>query len=119
MRATVVLLAALFGFVPGGAASARCVTPELRMIDRPALEWGGRYERWGDHRPVIVLNVAPDHNAHGLDWTLRHELGHAQADRLGLAPSERYADNVADGRIPLTCPTSATMRSYTRAPTRA
>lgn len=90
--------------VSAARAEAPCPTPPtLHFVDDPSVSWGGRYERWGDGRPTIVLNVAPGLNAHGLDWTLRHELGHAQADRLGLPASERYADRVADGKIALTC----------------
>lgn len=81
--------------------------PNLRVVNRPEVEWGGRYMRWDDERPTIVLNVAPGRNAHGLAWTLRHELGHAQADRLGLPASERYANDVADGRVALVWPTVA------------
>lgn len=100
------LLVALAIPAPASAAP-RCdaMRPRLVIINEPDTEWGGNYSRWGNERPTITLNVAPLHNAHGLAWTLRHELGHAQADHFGLKNTERYANAVADGEIPLTCPT--------------
>lgn len=90
---------------PAPPAVCTAVPPRLVIVNQPKTEWGGNYARWGNDRPTITLNVAPDHNAHGLPWTLRHELGHAQADHFGLPNTEDYADAVADGKIPLTCPT--------------
>lgn len=90
--------------VPAAPTLSACgPAPEVRYINDPNIEWGGHYSRWGSQRPTIEINVAPDHNAHGLDWTLRHEMGHWQADMLGLANTEAYADAVADGSIARVC----------------
>lgn len=80
--------------------------PVLVVVNDPGVEWGGRYERTGNERPVVVLNTAPGHNAHGLVWTYYHELGHAQADATGVyRDNEDYANAVANGLVPLHWPT--------------
>lgn len=108
--ATLMVLAlTLVGFAAQPSATRptthpRREVPVLRVAYDPSSDLGGRYMRDGSHRPVVWLNTAPGKNAHGLRWTYRHELGHAQADYLHLPPSEDYANAVADGLIPLRWP---------------